>query len=303
MQSKTYLAILLSSLLTNTYAAPGDAVPNTFSPDTVASSSAVNNNFTEVVNQIGTVNTSVTANTNNIASNTTAINTNSTNISNNTTAINANASNIAALPGATSYDYNDFTHTLTQKVFTVVTSNDSFDLEVQNFNRPNATTVIMERIRSYLGTTNQNKRLHYDTSSDRVLTRWDNYNNAGSTLNSYYTFTPGVPLGSTNMLANVPRASGVVANHFDGVGTPAGSSAVITESYVMGLEDITVPAGSYTGCLKSYVYRTSVTMGHSVRQVNWHCPGVGLAKRIHTQHNSSALDMHTRVMELSSVTP
>lgn len=55
----TLIATALTAIFSsNLYAAPGDAVPNTFSNGTPANADQVNANFTEVVNQISTLSTS-----------------------------------------------------------------------------------------------------------------------------------------------------------------------------------------------------------------------------------------------------
>ncbi len=65
----------------------------------------------------------------------------------------------------------------------------------------------------------------------------------------------------------------------------------VEKKEVLGLEDVTVPAGTYTDCLK--VHRVFAMSTNLISRIEWICPNMGLVKRI---QNGS------RMMELIDVT-
>jgi hypothetical protein len=82
-------------------------------------------------------------------------------------------------------------------------------------------------------------------------------------------------------------------------GTPV--SQVTERSTLLGVEDVTVPAGTFTGCLRIQVERWSVAV-NSFSQVSWHCPGTGLVKMQQVYFRDPTTIGTTRI-ELSSFTP
>lgn len=72
--------------------------------------------------------------------------------------------------------------------------------------------------------------------------------------------------------------------------TSSGESYYTEKSEVIAIEDVTVPAGTYSSCLK--IHRTSQYGLSLYSRMDWVCPDMGVVKRI---HNGSVL------LELSGV--
>ena len=101
-----------------------------------------------------------------------------------------------------------------------------------------------------------------------------------------------------------PPATSFTSSMTPGIAWGSGAVMHITEPYVsdwdqyyvekkevLGLEDVTVPAGTYTDCLK--VHRVFAMSTNHISRIEWICPNIGLVKRI--QGGS-------RMMELIDVT-
>lgn len=99
-----------------------------------------------------------------------------------------------------------------------------------------------------------------------------------------------------------PPATSLTSTMTPGIAWGSGAVMHITEQYVsdydqyyvekkevLGLEDVTVPAGTYTDCLK--IHRIFI-MGNHISRIEWFCPNIGLVKRIHGGN---------RMMELTDV--
>jgi hypothetical protein len=57
------------------------------------------------------------------------------------------------------------------------------------------------------------------------------------------------------------------------------TSVLVQSTTVVGLQNVSVPAGDFNGCLKTVTLRHSTTFGEFHR-TSWSCPGVGEVKRI-----------------------
>jgi len=68
------------------------------------------------------------------------------------------------------------------------------------------------------------------------------------------------------------------------------SSFFTDKNVILGVEDVTVPAGSYENCLKIHKLRE---YGSLFTRVEWLCPNIGLVKRVHSANV---------LLELSDVT-
>lgn len=61
----------------------------------------------------------------------------------------------------------------------------------------------------------------------------------------------------------------------------SGATVFLAQHTLIGLENVTVPKGTFNNCLKTY--RSSVAgTGSSTARVEWRCPGMGLVKQIDT---------------------
>ena len=270
MKQLLSITIISSGLV---FSAAANAVPNTFSSGQPARAAEVNANFADVETQIGN-------NTTTIQGNAADIQTNAGNIQANTNAINA----ISQPPV---YDYRNFTvgSNVVSKSFTN-TGLGCGDTETRSFSfstnaaDANSTDVVVTRSRFNSGVRcNLSDTTYLHASTARTLVSGNNYNNVDDSLNS--TKVPVLPIvtGTSTMREGAVRTNGTVMNStlaFDG---SVISSVLVETRSVTGIENVSVPAGNYTGCLKQSIIRKSDTFGEFHR-VSWHCPGVGEVKRI-----------------------
>jgi len=85
-----------------------------------------------------------------------------------------------------------------------------------------------------------------------------------------------VPIATSAMIPGVAWGSGVVMKRTDLNGTlPDGY--YVDKNEILGVEDITVPAGTYTDCLKIHRVRYE---GGNYSRIDWVCPNMGVVKRV-----------------------
>jgi hypothetical protein len=59
------------------------------------------------------------------------------------------------------------------------------------------------------------------------------------------------------------------------------TTAAVDTRTLIGVEDVTVPAGTYTNCLKILIQRNAAAFGNDFQRVSWHCPNhIGIVKEI-----------------------
>lgn len=126
------------------------------------------------------------------------------------------------------------------------------------------------------------KRIHTHqiNTTGSFVTQINNYD-ASDFLTSTSAYTPGIEYLPAQVHVGLSWAIDT-----DRVSTPTGGSAVngtqIGEYTIVSKENVTVPAGTYSNCLKitrySYSAQTGSTNNPSAR-IDWRCPGVGLVKR------------------------
>lgn len=267
---KSFITLAITAALfssTTLLAAPGDSVPNTFTNGNVADATEVNANFNEVTTQIGTVNT-------NVNSLTTTVNTLSSDVSALTTTVNS-------LPTPTTtavYSYRDYRHTYTTKTFNVLSTdpgNNEFDTEVRTFDRTITNQVSFSRDRSLSGARTQYHTITLDDTGDLLLTKFEVHNTTTLAVTETRTLTPGITLRTENMEIGKTFGSASLLTS-----DTNGDSAVIQTTALLGVEDITVPMGSYTGCLKIMRDRNSERLGSNHKRIGWYCAGQGLVKQV-----------------------
>lgn len=210
------------------------------------------------------------------------------------------------IPVSKTYNYRDYTSNATSKVFAVSGSSVDgsilgslmYDTEVRHYDRtlPGQTSYSRDR---KLGGENgigvNYSVITLDTSGNELLlTKLERFNNAGTVLKETRIMTPGVIFRTENMETGKGFGS-----HSSLSSSKAGGSSVIQSVTLLGLEDVTVPAGSYTACLKILRHRNSSRLGGIYDRINWFCPnGIGLAKQV-TMTSTTA----TTVTELKTITP
>lgn len=206
-----------------------------------------------------------------------------TDVDSNTSRIAANESAIATLPAVTTYNHLDFLGpNVNEKVWSRMT------LEAPNSCDRITTTVSrtdegagVTRIdhsntwsRSIDGTTCFSDNVELRNSADRFT--WDGYR-----TNSYtWTMNSPVVLLTSDMIKGGSIAGGGTYTHTDFNGSA--THVMIQNNSVIGLEDVTVPAGSFSGCLRVHASRAyGGTSGTTeINLFRWYCPGVGNVKEI-----------------------
>lgn len=207
------------------------------------------------------------------------------------TQVNANfqelADRIDALPGSQIYDYSAYSGSATSKTFAVTGTISCGDTEIRSFSRVDnlngTTTVTMTRDRQSSSVTCQHKTFEFLNSvTQKTLLSKANNNTSGVAQNTD-TFNEGLLNLTSTMRVGVPFGShSSITNDVNGE-----AGGVIETVTLLGVEDVVVPLGSYTGCLKIHVVRTSNNNG-MFNRLSWRCPGVGEVKRV--QHELTTGD-------------
>lgn len=204
------------------------------------------------------------------------------------------------------YNYKDYSSEASIKTFTVngsavdgsIFGNLIYDTEVRHYDRTAPGQVSYTRNRKIGGVYGAGVNFSVvttdDSGSELKLTKFERYNNAGTVLKETRTLTPGVVFRTENMEVGNTFGSYSKLNS-----SKVGESSVIQSVTLLGLEDVVVPAGSYSSCIKILRHRNSERLGGEYDRINWFCPnGIGLAKQV-TMTNAQT----TTVMKLTSMTP
>lgn len=208
------------------------------------------------------------------------------------------AKKVAELIQPVSYDYRDYSFNGASKTFRL-TGSFCGDTETRTFSRNvtgENTEIRMSRVRTNLGITCHNKTFNsLATPTEYQLIDKENNNLAG-TLKSTDTLRGPVVLRTNAMEAgkDFGTASKIIRTHV--TGTVSLTDLMVNTTTVLGVEDVTVPMGSYTACLKVHTLRTSATFGRFNR-VQWFCSGVGEVKRMQSEALGEA---GYRIWELTS---
>jgi len=272
MHKTLKISIISTGLL---FAANVTAVPNTFTAGQPARAADVNANFTDVEQQI----------TNNAGD----IQTNANDIQINSGDITANANAVAAIATVPVFDYRNFLAEagITSKTF--VTTGLCGATEVRTISRvangANIDVTISRRRLDQDGvTTCQLREFSYvNTPTQRLLVANRGFSLPAESPGSTRTPVDPIVVGASSMSANSTIANGTQINDTPAGGAPVFIGTLVDARVAVGLEDVSVPAGNFTGCLKYSIIRQSTGFGQFQR-VTWTCPGVGEVKRIQTNN-------------------
>lgn len=230
-----------------------------------------------------------------------AIARNAAGIAANATAIAANTAAINAISALSAYDYRNFgmAGNITGKTFAL---SGSFcgDTETRVYVRtPVATGTAVDMTRSWTaGGVSCHLRTFHNLATDKayLLLGSAQYNPANGELMNSYTLDNPVVERTASMLPGGSFASAAMVTVVT-PGQPDVSNGLFLENLIaLGTENVSVPAGSYTACLKMYSKRNSSGFG-AYDRFAWYCPGVGEVKI--TQYGT---DGTTRVWELTGIT-
>lgn len=237
-----------------------------------------------------------------VNANAAAIAVNASDISSNTAAVNAVSEHVATILTPAVYDYKNYTTTVSSKTFSMKSpAGGCGDTETRTFSRVvngDVTNLKVNRVRTIDG------NVCHTTNFNYILTP------VSKKFVSSEVFDFAGNLYSTNILSKpftVATSSMVEGKSFGGAtgiknqvvgGSPVLISAFVNTVTVEKVQNVTVPAGTFTGCIKVHTVRTSGVIGNFNRY-SWFCPGIGEVKR--TQINP--VNLNARFWKLTSYTP
>lgn len=103
--------------------------------------------------------------------------------------------------------------------------------------------------------------------------------NDGTTILGTVTYNPPFPLRKSQMKVGDSWSHAPDATVTD-IPYPVPVTHVLRNTTFEGIEDVTVPAGSYTGCIKMYTRKLAIELLEpSFDDIKWYCSGIGLVKR------------------------
>lgn len=229
---------------------------------------------------------------------------NTANIASNTAAINSVASQVATISTPAVYDYKDYSTKVSSKTFSMQSAPAAAscgDTETRTFTRivnGDVTNVQVNRIRTIAGSVCQNKNFNYVlTPESRKLVSKDNNSLGGNLKSTDFLGKPFTVRTSSMVEGKSFGGATGIKNQIVG-GSPILVSAFVNTTTVERVQSVTVPAGTFTGCLKIHTVRTSGGFG-AFNRYSWHCPGFGEVKR--TQMDPVSLT--PRFWKLVSYTP
>ena len=147
------------------------------------------------------------------------------------------------------------------------------------------------RIQYNASATCQTRGFRYlDLADKRVLVARQYSPTSGAEFKDPLTrLTSTMRIGDSWATASGVNATGFPATH------------VIEKGTLVGVEDVSVPAGDFKGCLRIQIERWSLAVG-SFNRIAWYCPGVGLTKHITMNFTDPAAARTVRI-KLLSYTP
>ena len=276
--------------------------------DVQQNSAAIGQNAQDISNNTSAISTNATG----IANNGSAISANATGIAANAAGIQANANAIAAISSPTTYDFHNFATASNVVSKTYALNFGGCREEVREFafaptaGDPDSTDLTLTRTRLSGGNVCQMEDFIYrSTPSQRLLVAGHNFDPTGTLVATKQPESP-ILLGTSSMAAGSTVADGaLVTITLEPIfGGTSETSVLVQSSTIVGLQDVTVLAGNFTGCLKMVTQRTSNTFGEFHR-TSWLCPGVGEVKRIQVNTfpgNAGEARRRHQTWELSNIT-
>lgn len=201
---------------------------------------------------------------------------------------------VFAAPGgghhkAPTYDYHDYVNSKIQsKTFTRHQNDGVVYDEVWSFERPNPGEVVRTQIATDAGGSIFRCIVNKFEASAEMF-KWVQSNRCDGSIPPVVTSTtdyvPSIPVFTSAMVpgiawgeAGVMQSTFSLENYYTDV------------SEIIGVEDVTVLAGTFSDCLKIYRQRG---FSNFIPRVEWVCPNMGVVKSVNSNN---------RLMELTDVT-
>lgn len=190
----------------------------------------------------------------------------------------------------TTYDYHDYVNSNIQSKTFVRYQNDGavYD-EVWSFERPSPGNVVRTEITTDAGGSVYRCRVNVFEAAPESFNWTQNSVCDGNTVPptpvSTQNYDPSVVLLTNAMVPGIAWGTAGVMHM-----TSVPDSYYTDKNEVLAVEDVTVPAGSYSNCLKVHKLRNYAGI---YTRIEWICPDIGLVKRVHGGN---------RLMELTDVT-
>ena len=189
-----------------------------------------------------------------------------------------------------SYDYHDYTNSNIQSKTFARHQNDGivYD-EIWNFERPGVGEVVRTEIATDAGGSAYRCRVNKfevtPESFNWTQTSVCDGNVTPPLLISTTNYAPSVVLLTNAMIQGIAwGTAGIMQNIF------SLENYYTDKNEILAIEDVTVPAGTYSNCLKVHKLRDYAGI---YTRIEWICPNMGLVKRVHGGN---------RLLELTGVT-
>jgi len=217
------------------------------------------------------------------------------------------SSSVHSIPSVTTYNFRNYTQSYTTKTFDVMDTRGKYVSEIRTFDRsvPGQVSYLRDRIKA------NNTRLKLDTivldvsGADAKLVGFKTHDKVTEAVVNDMTISPGLVGRTESMQIGKTFGNDVKVTINDLVGGL--TSTGYTQQRVVLLasnQTVTVPAGTFTGCIKLSRHRSGGVLGDTFDRTNTHCPGVGLVKQIDSRvfydTVSPAIKTHTTVKELAT---
>lgn len=189
----------------------------------------------------------------------------------------------------TAYDYHDYVNSNIQsKMFARHQNDGVLYNEVWNFERPNLGEVVRTQIATDAGGSVFRCIVNKFEATTEMF-KWVQSNRCDGSIPpvviSMTEYIPPIPVFTNAMVPGIAWGdAGVIQSTF------SLENYYTDVSEIVGVEDVTVPAGTFSDCLKIYRQRG---FSNFIPRIAWVCPNMGLVKSVNSNN---------RLMELTDVT-
>lgn len=297
MNKMDFLPLFGAMVFSTNLQAAGAPVPHVFQANTTAKASEVNNNFQNLADRIEATDAKADDNANRIT---------------------ANENDIQNLEGAVNtlsitHDYKNYSvpTDVKTKVFTVTSTRTlDYDTETRDYTfTPSGSDTNVNVVRKrYAGGVSGSQvhwnELDYVRTAESFIFR-ERRKTPGGTLSQTDTPNPPILVRHNRMRIGSSWGNGVTVDTTRTATPTQGTSYLIDRTTLLGVENMDLQSlggGASVPCLKTYSQRNNdgvpaaIPALGSFRQVQWHCEGFGLVKKMEWESPQSIL------YELTSIT-